>query len=85
MTNQGYYEETQRVTNNIKTEELHYFQSASWTVLFENILLPMGERREKWCEGSTMEQEVTIKFSLTCNYCWLHSVSGTSKQNPMMK
>lgn len=85
MINQGNYEEMQRVTNNIKTEELYYFQSASWTVLFENILLPMGEKRYKWCEGSTMEQEVTTKFFLIHNYCWLYSVCGTAKQNPIMK
>lgn len=29
MINQGNYEEMQRVTNNIKIEELYYFQSAS--------------------------------------------------------
>lgn len=47
MINQGNYEEMQRVTNNIKIEELYYFQSASWTVLFENILLPMGGKKIK--------------------------------------
>ena len=44
MTNQDNYEEMQTVANNIKVEELYYFLSASWTVLFENILFPMGKK-----------------------------------------